>query len=67
MYLLAYYHIIQIAKLDLDAVAIDQMMQLEKYKIATDIYMNGHNYYDYEKEDIGFVSIYDMTQSATQC
>lgn len=55
----------QVARLDLDAVAINQMIQLEKYDIATNIYLAGHNYYDYDKEDIGFVSLRDMTQSAT--
>ncbi len=45
--------------------AINQMIQLEKYDIATNIYLEGHNYYDYDKEDIGFVSLRDMTQSAT--
>jgi len=55
----------QIAKLDLDAVAINQMIQLEKYDIATNIYLEGYNYYDYDKEDIGFVSLRRMTQSAT--
>jgi len=54
-----------IAKLDLDAAAINQMIQLEKYDIATNIYLEGHNYYDYDKEDIGFVSLRRMTQSAT--
>jgi len=55
----------QVAKLDLDAAAINQMIQLEKYDIATNIYLAGHNYYDYDKEDIGFVSLHGMTQSAT--
>lgn len=42
------------------------MMLLEKYNIATNIYLTGHNYYDYEKKgDIGFVSLHKMTQSAT--
>ena len=41
------------------------MIQLEKYDIATNIYLKGHNYYDYDKEDMGFVSLHDMTQSAT--
>lgn len=60
-----YVTLTQIAKLDLDAVAINQMIQLEKYDIATKIYLEGYNYYDYDKEDFGFVSLRDMTQSAT--
>ena len=41
------------------------MIQLEKYDIARNIYSDGHNYYDYDKEDIGFVSLDGMTKSAT--
>jgi len=55
-----------IAKLDLDAVAIHQLMSMEKYEAAKKIYMEGHNYYDYDDErEYSFVSLHNMTQSHT--
>ena len=57
---------IQTARLDLDAVAIHQLMSLEKYNAAKDVYVNGLNYYDYDDETkFGFVSLQQMTQSET--
>ncbi|KAL7522638.1 hypothetical protein ACHAWX_007338 [Stephanocyclus meneghinianus] len=54
------------AKLDLDAVAIHQLMSMEKYSLASEIYLNGLNYYDYDNEaQFGFVSLHNLTQSAT--
>lgn len=41
-------------------------MSMEKYSVAKDVYMSGHNYFDYDNEkDFGFVSLHDLTQSAT--
>lgn len=55
-----------ISKIDLDAVAIHQMMAMEKYDVAKRIYQEGHNYYDYDnKEDYNFVSVHNLTQSHT--
>jgi hypothetical protein len=55
-----------IAKLDLDAVAIHQMMSMEKNDLAKRIYLEGHNYYDYDSPDeFGFVSLHNLTQSHT--
>jgi len=55
-----------IARLDLDAVAIHQMMSMEKYELAKRIYEEGHNYYDYDnQEEYNFVSLYNLTQSHT--
>lgn len=56
---------LQLAKLDLDAVAIVQLMSIENYDLARDIYVNGYSYYDYDNAEYGFVSLYDLTQSAT--
>lgn len=54
------------ARLDLDAVAIHQLMSLEKYSAARDVYLNGLNYYDYDDESkFGFVSLHNLTQSET--
>eukprot|EP00804_Cyclotella_cryptica_P018112 CCRYP_005898-RB/>CCRYP_005898-RB protein AED:0.02 eAED:0.02 QI:1433/1/1/1/0.93/0.88/17/82/2547 len=54
------------ARLDLDAVAIHQLMSMEKYSLAREIYLNGLNYYDYDNEaQFGFVSFHNLTQSAT--
>jgi hypothetical protein len=53
------------ARLDLDAVAIHQLMSLEKYSAARDVYLNGLNYYDYDDENFGFVSLHNLTQSET--
>ena len=56
----------QIAKLDLDAVAIHQLMNMEKYEVAKRIYLEGHNYYDYDdQKDYSFVSLHNLTQSHT--
>lgn len=57
---------LQPARLDLDAVAIHQLMSVEKYDIAKEVYLNGLNYYDYDDETkFGFVSLHNMTQSDT--
>lgn len=46
--------------------AIHQMMSMEKYDIAKRIYLEGHNYYDYDSTDTyNFVSLYNLTQSHT--
>ena len=56
----------QLAKIDLDAVAIHQLMSMEKYDVAKRIYLEGHNYYDYDnKEEFNFVSLYNFTQKKT--
>ena len=56
----------QINKLDLDAVAIQQMLSMEKSEIAKSIYLQGHNYYDYDKpKEFGFVSLNNMTNRHT--
>jgi len=55
-----------LAKLDLDAVAIHQLMVMDQHDVAKRIYMEGHNYYDYNlKQDYAFVSLYNLTQSNT--
>ena len=55
-----------IAKLDLDAVAIHQLMSMEKDDAAKKIYLEGHNYYDYDSpNDFSFVSLHNLTQSHT--
>lgn len=55
-----------VAKLDLDVVAIHHMMDMEKFELAKRIYLEGHNYYDYDNTDMyNFVSLYDLTQSHT--
>lgn len=41
-------------------------MSMEKYDLASEIYLNGLNYYDYDNEaQFGFVSLHNLTQSAT--
>ncbi|KAL7554731.1 hypothetical protein ACHAWF_018259 [Thalassiosira exigua] len=56
----------EIAKLDLDAVAIHQLMSMDKNEIAQRIYLEGHNYFDYENPTgFGFVSFHNLTQSHT--
>lgn len=40
-------------------------MSLEKYDLAKSIYVEGYNYYDYDDSSFGFVSLQDLTQSAT--
>jgi len=55
-----------LAKLDLDVVAIHQMMSMEKSEVAKRIYLEGHNYYDYDNQaDYSFVSLHNLTQSHT--
>ncbi len=55
-----------VAKLDLDAVAIHQLVSMDKHEIAKKIYVEGHNYYDYDNtEAYNFVSLYNLTQSHT--
>jgi len=57
---------LQLARVDLDAVAIHQMMSMEKYDIAKRIYLEGHYYYDYDSTDrYNFVSLFNFTQSQT--
>lgn len=57
--------IFQVAKLDLDAVAIYQLMSVENYDASKKIYLDGYNYYDYDDTTYGFISLYDLTQSST--
>ena len=54
-----------LAKIDLDAVAIHQMMVMDRHDIAKRVYMEGHNFYDYDLKSYAFVSIYNLTQSDT--
>ena len=54
-----------LAKLDLDAVAIHQLMVMDQHEVAKRIYMEGHNYYDYDLKEYAFVSLYNLTQSNT--
>ena len=56
----------QVARLDLDAVAIHQLTSMEKFELAKRIYTEGHNYYDYDNvEAYNFVSLYNLTQGHT--
>ena len=57
--------LVQAAKIDLDVVAIHQMMSIERYDIALSIYTDGLNYYDYDSSDYNFVSLQDLTNSQT--
>lgn len=46
--------------------AIHQLLSMDKYGAAKRIYLEGHNYYDYDnKEDYNFVSLHNLTQSRT--
>ena len=48
----------QVARLDLDAVAIHQLTSMDKFELAKRIYTEGHNYYDYDNvEAYNFVSL----------
>jgi hypothetical protein len=56
----------QVARLDLDAVAIHQLTSMENFELAKRIYIEGHNYYDYDNvEAYNFVSLYNLTQGHT--
>ena len=56
----------QVARLDLDAVAIHQLTSMDKFELAKRIYTEGHNYYDYDNvEAYNFVSLYNLTQGHT--
>ena len=51
----------QVARLDLNAVAIDQLLSLAKYDLAFLIYLYGYNYYNYCNRNYGFLRLRDLT------
>ena len=51
----------QVARLNLNAVAIDQLLSLAKYDLACSIYLYGYNSYDYRDRNYGFSRFHDLT------